>query len=1596
MIQIDIDESLFKNLKEDYETAKINNQYHKQFIVGFDYVESLVKLFATLVISVVKERDEALYTKLIQNDFQLHPSLGNFINLINNPFSNKNKKLLEQDVLYSFLYQQLVKNKKEGTYADISAILDGVSLSSQSGKKIKTTKNLLIECVTKFRNKTKGHGASFREDDKDFRESVLEILDVIIQTLEIDYRAIIQNVAFFTQEGRSANEKIVSAVYQKQTYSLVPIIAYIGCEHTHCLEQHLHKLFFYNGGKESKPEFLDHSFSHCAMIKSTSSFHRSIATFQSQIIMSKRAELLSDFVGRENEIQKISDIIEKSESSLSRIYGKPGIGKSAFLTHLEERLHEKDAEKSYNTFIFYAMKEKMNVEEDVYFFGQLRSYFEALEIKPTFKEGETLLSKMQKLFHAYEKSDREEKLVLMIDGLDEFSNPIEIMNLIPFDFSEKIHLILSYREFEKIVSKLDSKEKESKCHSCLSLELGKLSENEVEALLGNVIPREIDLDSVIYSQIIQTITKHTEGIPLYIHFVAQKIKEIKKSKDLAGDILAYTLKLPKKLENFYAETFVGVAPLAREILYVIYLSKSGIELSTLYEILAEKNDTIDEVRFEQEFFNSIEIFLKYDKEGNFVFYHLSVKEAILEYQKEQGSVLLYDTDRLNKLLHKGVVNKYEKKIQNMLYIKSKSTFFKVLQKTIAYTENAKTTPYSQGNYIHLLNTRVWKNIYSFMINYDDMKSLQYESMFTSSLNEENKKEIQNFFKELDTKKTQKYRYEIRYGYELAFLIQNYERVLRYKDDYENVIQELFLEIALNIDKCEYIEKFIEYKSDWLESLDQEFQDVFINIINQHTSIDDSFSEVLGFLDNSHRCMLVGKVSVSESLKIAKYSFTDTIKSEAVVSIVSKTQNRELFFTLLEMVEGISGDTLKLIALKAIAFQTKERDVLEKISLIAESLSQEKTRLEVLALVASQMKDRDFLLNSLLKIEDIYGDLNKAQALESIVSHTQDREIFTQALQIVDTFNDALFKVKSFILLASKAQDKNLYEKAFKLLGDVPAPFKVEALRTIVSYSDDREYFFKSLMVAQNIEESETRLKALAAIASQTQDEVILNNILILIDNTEYNENRYNSKKSDALATVANQMQDTSKSLLIAQRSILDYHKFKIIIEIASKTHNVDILREVLSLTKDISKTDSKRESLISIITQIQDVDKLLDIAKKSVDDRIRATAFIRLFSQTDNKDILSEALVLIKSMIDPMEKAKSLAALVAATQDTQSALSLAKEISESKFKIKALASIVLKAQDRDVFQRALAVAEDIPQTVKTKALVIIAAQMKDEEILSFAFTQFQTLYDSDKRDAFVAIVSQTKDRELLSYILSEVEKISTSWHKASTLCALAFHNKDRDFLNTIVTLAKPISNVIEKAEVLLAVAIQMKDEKLFAEVFDLVESISSDDKKRVEFLCQIARYTKDSAVLEKITDISVVLSSLERVQLSKALDRDSQTLKSLFYKTLSYSDIEILDTLAIVETFSSEAVLNYFGVRDEDKHTFLKNLRDDLLNIQKSKADKMIKHQEFNLLKDNFLKEKKNIEKFINIYGESLEIEDIYDYEDMFVLKRIEKILKVL
>ena len=1371
MQKIDINKALFEQLKKDYKKHKKNKYYQSQLQCGFDYMEAIIKFFGVLSISVVNTMDEELYKDIFTKNFKLAPSLGDFKSLATTSFSKKSKKIisiLAINDIYNLL-DDLFNRKSELKLPDINQLLEG----KEKIIKIKSTIQLLNEYAISFRNKLKGHGATFRDEDSEQREIILGALDTLLLHLEDNYNILTKEINFFL----NIENKIIM-IYKDRHCKLLPIISYIECDKFSCSKVHKTKLFFYNDGKETKSHYIDYSYNHFHQITQNNSIHKELKSLQEEILhttsdIGRQTLLLSTFVGRIEELNSTQELIcnaiENNVASFISIMGKPGIGKSAFLTQLQQRLEEDILLKNkFNSYIFYAQKDKMGgaAEEEKYLWKKLSNYFDkyGTSIKQDSNELFNLRDNLEKLFKAYEEKQENKPLLLMIDGLDEFAKPSVIVESIPLNISTKIHFIYSSRPYQNIKDSLTTiltaneqlsiLKAEQTLKEGYSLELNKLYIEEVEELLSRVLSKDISRESDEYKEIVDTIVIQSESLPLYIYYITQELKEknIKENQNIAEEIIEWSKQLPPKLSNFYSQQFKAITPLARSILFLLLLSKSSVSKEDFYtllksikpqEFMTVNEGIIDEVSFIEKHFNTIEVFLIIDSNKRYTFYHHSVKEQLIIYLQEIKQLFTFNKQKLKELLFENFLEYYSKSVESILYLTKDSDIYKLLLGLTQKVEKNTTPSYYKDNYFHLLYTFIWTKIYTVQINHEDMKNENYSVLLElQNLNKENKKEIENFHKLFQDKK-EKYLYEIRYGYELAFITKKYSQVLLYKDMYEKNVQEMFLEIALNIDKHINIKKFIKYKSDWLNALSSNVQDVVIAIIAKQNSLDDSFFEVLGFLSDKYKIELIHTISIQKADKIINTISDEWKKEKALYNIATKTFNIE--------------EALK----------------------VKEQLSDIWYKENILVSIAAKLDNMDEINDILHSVSDKY---NQSKITVYLVEKTQD---FQQALQLANNIAIPEFKVKALSILA-KRYDKDLFQKAIQIANSISVDeFKANSLIFIAKYNQSQEIFTQVLEISNTISNQNSKKKILYLVVKNTNNSVIVEKVL----NTLYTLPKNNLS-------------------------------IEIFITIALKTNDIQLLYKVLEFTRTINTNEEKETLCTQIIKVINDKQEALKI-RSFISDPLRKEYAKSLIYTNLNQ---SHQLKYRKNIEDVLLSINN-------TDNLQFLDNILKNITsisdDNKDTGIILVAIIEKTNNIKILQESIKILDSI-YYYKYKAIVLASFLKKPKEIQEkFIFTNSlsENFY---KAKAFAKIINiDTNNQKEMINILEITQEINDDEYRFEALTAIIVKTTEKTILQEVFSIIKLMSHPKYIQKTLLILIEQTKDEKLLEEILKFILSLNS-------------------------------------------------------------------------------------------------------------------------------------------------------------------------
>ncbi len=907
MQKIDVETLLFQPLITDYKQAKSRNKPTTQLNLGFDLMEASLKFFAIYMLAVLKKEDEEKY-KEVFSSFRTRSTLGNYYFLLVGALSVEVDNKFYNDI------QNLFLDKFDNPVSlDLaSSILEGKRVKSKDffyllqKHDIKPYKiNNLFAYALNIRNVIKGHSATLKEDDRLLSILILKNMDKMLWKLETIVKKLLSLDGveicldtYINTLGTNTNykehkfQKIIMQ-HEEDTYSLSPMLAYIECDIYSCRKKHRTKIFFINEVENSKSYYLDYLYNHHWRINTSgndwkiNTFQKEVKTLFEEVKLAysnenKYTELVANFVGRQKELQDMKNFIldNYNQNTISVVSGKPGIGKSSYVTKLQSLISEE--KDDIVTYLFYAIKNQ-NTDNDLKYFADKFSQFlqkNKIVDRKKIKAFDSEESELAQLMMELSKSDK--TLLLIIDGLDELNNTVAFLQNLQLERwkqGSKVHLILTTRPYKNILKTIASillehqafciyKSEEIEEHG-YSFALDSLSISETQSLIQSLVPKEIDIEDEKYKEIIATIIDKSERLPIYIHFISQNLKDhdLGAHDDYLAALTNWSKKLPKKLENYYLESFKEISSLSRKILITLFYSPYGASLAELYILLAPEQ--IDNIEFEQKYFLPIEMFLRELENNIFGFYHLSVKDAIFAYYIKTKEIIVFDADQYIANIVKEDENLalifkdsgYKDEISHFFDEFYEINMQRDFAKTVKSVIGSCTEKIEEQSVERFLNKNFFFMYYSyctaiiassvgesvFSQNAFDMKSIRENS--------EVKHTIKQFFYLFDKYASKESTAVIDSAYKLSKMVKDHQRTLKYYDLYRQVNLETFVRICSNLDKPENIQEFKDRLIDWEENLLVEQKDILVEMMKYTTLITPEYRELVELLEFKYSAKL---------------------------------------------------------------------------------------------------------------------------------------------------------------------------------------------------------------------------------------------------------------------------------------------------------------------------------------------------------------------------------------------------------------------------------------------------------------------------------------------------------------------------------------------------------------------------------------------------------------------------------------------------------------------------------------------------------------------------------------------------------------------
>lgn len=1672
MRPIKINRALFKTLKDDYNSYKDKNDKQSILRAGMDYMEAMIKLYSVISFSMLKDIDNEKAKKLITNQhtFSSQPSLGHYYKLL-----TRNEKGLNSilDII-----NDILDEKK-----DIE-ILDIVSINADEivYKKCTTLRSVLDYSVS-FRNKI-AHGASFGCDDKQ-SDKTLEILDDIITNLEIVYNIVDTNIEFCHEDM-----KVFISDKNKEDgkfYELVPLVLYIECDKYICHDNHRTKLFFLNEAKPNQSYFLDYSLNHYFLSDKNHDAYQLLQKEnkkpkQKKSIYTKHLaysptntnmeqDLVLNFVGRDDELNQCIEHIKSSKknnkASFINIVGKPGIGKSSFVTLLKIKLLEDtELNEKMNSFIYYFSKDNLGSKDEEYknFYNKLKEY---IPKNPNDKDSTTnnefdFTKDMEKLVVGYEKH-QSKPLLLIIDGIDELSHPLDFIRNFSIKFSTKIHLIFTFRDykylkdiirtkFESSCSRINILNQNSVLEKGYSIELGKLSQDKVEELLYKVIPKDIK-DNEQYNKIVQTIYERSEGLPLYIHYICEELKNNVANihNDIAKNIIKWADKLPPDIAGFYTKRFEQLdKPMQREILLLIFYSKTPLDTMTISSLLKyvsnSYDNSIDEGIFEKDYFNHIEIFLKSNKLGEYSFYHNSVREALFEYLKKKNHIYTFNHDKLDGLLVTADIEENSSIIDDFYYMIDSSSTYKFLNNLVHFLkdnekENNTIEEYYNKNFLHLYNRLIYIHILQQKecITQKDMKIVNYESLKEFQI--KNKNEIFDFFKILKNKKNKNI-YEIYYAYKLAFLIEDYSKIIKYCYNYKNALIYEFVDVIYSLNHEKSREWFLEHKNIWNRILDDNLKYEILNstIVKLHSK--ESF-EIISTITNSamrnkaYAILSNENKDIKTSLKALSLIKNDSIKLEIILSLIDNTDNLEILnkifnITQREFENWKSGYFHKKIYIK-LCEKSIDNLLINKIIFSIEKFTIAMNQIEVLINIEKRTSSYNKLIES--KINDLYDSESNTIVLQSIKqeisllrnnkykSYLLKDDIGSKLLNkdnFITMLEDSLFqneiksKIKNFILIFHNFPN-NEYDKYFISFFN---SFEKESQQIIIL----KEFLEEIVINLSCLNKQNNTIKILCNIIKYINQKLFFKaKNLLFIKKIKVN------KLIDYILNNPTDKKLYKKAIqLVKDKKITTYNNHDSHCLASEKLKNVNEIKKVLKDTEKISCVFEKGFALYEIVKKITDTNQALKVANTIEEEACRSLALSSIAQSTNS---MMEALAIteqIEFSTIPntiIGKVEALLYIMEKTDDLKfhdKINFLLDHLVDNEyrnrliFETKIVVDKITQKKNQKIYFNKVKNDLELSQKINNKTLFKESIEIIKEK-----------LNEDDRKALFLFFIKKSTNVLFFDWIVCELDSLNNSIKLEIIIKILDNDQLDINLYINILNVIKKFEVDSYKEKVLLIVLNQIIfNENIFNEMIDIIYNIENDNTKKLLLLKILKRINNinnvklyqnilqaamslklDSlrsetvlVIFEQIKFKNKVLSAIysvskykEKVNLLFIINnKRKKYFNNILYQVVVSQNYFTDESINLIIEIEHRYLLNYFELNNKTNYfinPFMNALNQINLLIDEDEQYKKLEDLKKEIIKDDLL------EAFIKQYGELLGISNKSEFRQKLQIEKLDLIL---
>lgn len=307
--------------------------------------------------------------------------------------------------------------------------------------------------------------------------------------------------------------------------------------------------------------------------------------------------LTESFKGRVEEIDGILRFVARPRGGPLMIWGGPGIGKSALLARTIQALAWSPQERANENLggaegverfvvVRYFIRRSGQTNDADKMLDHLNEELEKFS-KSKIASGTNLKEKtgnfQERLRRASKKLGDEERLVVFVDGLDEGTDEMSLLESLPLEMPEKISLVYSSREIPEVRNRIWSKLDRERRSEFTVHRLGK---GEVRALLYDFVNKYAMTEAYLEQVIVKS-----QGNPLYLKLLCQGLEQ---GAYRLNDLNA----LPKEVEDLYRDMLARYAaghPLALGYLCLLATAKDFLPHEVAADMMEVSQQEIEQV-----------------------------------------------------------------------------------------------------------------------------------------------------------------------------------------------------------------------------------------------------------------------------------------------------------------------------------------------------------------------------------------------------------------------------------------------------------------------------------------------------------------------------------------------------------------------------------------------------------------------------------------------------------------------------------------------------------------------------------------------------------------------------------------------------------------------------------------------------------------------------------------------------------------------------------------------------------------------------------------------------------------------------------------